>query len=70
MNSRLGKWLNKLLRRENNMSCDCNPFRRMIEANFAKEKKRKEGKLDPEKEYGKKLLEREKAKRENEKVLQ
>ena len=69
MNSRLEKWLNKLLRRENNMSCDCNPFRRMIEANFAKEKKRREGKLDPEKEYGKKLLEREKAKQENEKVL-
>lgn len=52
------------------MSCNCNPFRKMIEANFAKEKKRKEGKLDPEKEYGKKLLEREKAKQENEKVLQ
>ena len=51
------------------MSCDCNPFKRMIEANVAKERKRKEGKLDPEKEYGKKLLEREKAKRENEEVL-
>ena len=69
MNSRSGKWLNKLLRRENNMSCDCNSFKRVIEANFAKERKRREGKLDPEKEYGKKLLEREKAKRENEKVL-
>ena len=44
------------------MACNCNSFRRMIERNFAKaeeEKKRKEGKVDPEKEYEKKLLAKE-----------
>lgn len=41
----------------------------MIEANFSKEEKKKSRKLDPEKEYGKKLLEREKEKIENEKIL-
>ena len=51
------------------MSCDCNPFRRMIEANLAKERKRKAGKLDPEKEDGKRRLESAKARRENEEVL-
>ena len=48
------------------MACNCNPFRKMIEANFSKEERRKGRKLDPEKEYGKKLLDREKEKQENE----
>lgn len=47
------------------MACNCNSFRKMIEANFGKEASGKR-KPDPEREYGKKLLDREKEKKENE----
>lgn len=49
------------------MACNCNPFRQMIEANFKKAEKGR--KVDPEKEYEKKLLDQEKEKQENEKIL-
>lgn len=47
------------------MGCNCNSFRKMIEANFGKEASGKR-KPDPEREYKKKLLDREKEKQENE----
>ena len=48
------------------MACNCNSFRKMIEANFGKEASGKR-KPDPEREYKKKLLlDREKEKQENE----
>ena len=50
------------------MACNCNSFRKMIEANFGKEASGKR-KPDPEREYEKKLLDREKEKKENEKIL-
>ena len=49
------------------MSCNCNPFKRMIEANFAKAEaqRKKARKPDAEREYEKKLLEEYKEKEKN-----